>query len=113
MTVNERIVAALGSLEVPVAFQTYSGNEPTYITFFTYMDQPEQFADDEETVLGVYVQVDIWSPGDTTELALQVHTALRAEGFRRKSTAELYEDELQIHHKVSRYLFEQTVDVLD
>lgn len=113
MTVNERIIEALAPLGVPVAFHTYSGQETTYITFFTYLDQPEQFADDRESVLGLYVQVDLWSPGDTTELARQAHAALRTAGFRRKSTADLYEEELQVYHKASRYLFEQPADTLD
>lgn len=113
MNVNERIVSALAPLAVPVAYQTYAGTASTYITFFTYMDQPEQFADDHESVLGLYVQVDIWSQGDTSELTQQAHEALRAAGFRRKSTADLYEEDLQVYHKASRYVFEQPVDVPD
>lgn len=44
--------------------QHYSGNSPTYITFFTYLDKPQQHADDEELITGLYVQVDVWSKGD-------------------------------------------------
>ena len=68
MNINQKVMAALQKIGVPVRFQTYTGTADTYITFFTYLDKPEGYADDVEYVNGYYVQVDVWSRADYTEL---------------------------------------------
>ena len=73
MSINKEVLSALKDIQVPVRFQTYSGDADTYITFFTYLDRPEQHADDLEIATGYYVQIDIWSKSDYTEIAKEVH----------------------------------------
>lgn len=107
MTINERVVTALDHLDAPVAFHVYKGTADPYITFFTYLTKPEAFSDDAERIVAEYVQVDVWSYGDASDLVLQIHAALHEAGFRRQTTAELYEDDLQIYHTASRYVFER------
>lgn len=43
--INKIVMDALKNIGVPVSFQTYSGKKDPYITFFTYLDRVEQFAD--------------------------------------------------------------------
>ena len=106
MSINQEVLQALKDIGVPVRFQTYTGTADTYITFFTYLDKPEQHADDEEVITGHYVQVDVWSKGDYTELVKTVHQKMLAAGFSKLSFYDLYEEELKIHHKAMRFFKE-------
>jgi hypothetical protein len=106
MSINSDIIAALDGIGVPFQFQHYSGDADSYITFFTYLDKPEQHADDEELVTGYYVQVDVWSKGDYTELVKEVNKRMKAAGFRRQNFYDLYEEDLKIYHKVMRFFKE-------
>ncbi|WP_350342347.1 hypothetical protein PRVXT_001575 [Proteinivorax tanatarense] len=107
MNVNSAILNALSDLDVPVSFQTYSGKKQAYITFFTYLDKPELFADDKEKVSGFYVQVDIWSKKDYTSLVETVHKRLKDVGFIKINFYDVYEQDLKIYHKVMRYKIEK------
>lgn len=107
MSVNQKIISTLSSFNVPVVFQTYNGKENTYITFFTYLDKTEQFADDKENINGQYIQLDIWSKGDYTQLVNQVHNKMIEAGFFKLNFYDLYEKDLKIYHKVMRYRIEK------
>lgn len=103
MSINEEILSALSTLGVPVSFQTYSGKAGTYLTFFTYLDKPVQHADDEEIATGHYVQLDLFSGGDYTTLAADIHSRMKTAGFQKIAFYDLYEKELKIYHKVMRF----------
>ena len=102
--INSLILQALRPLRVPVSFQKYSGKESTYITFFSYLEQGEQYADNEEKETGYYIQLDVWSKNDYTELVENVTNAMKAAGFRRTSAADLFEEDTKIYHKALRYV---------
>lgn len=106
MSINKDVTFALKNIGVPVSFQTYSGNEETYITFFTYLDKPEEHADDEESATGYYVQVDIWSKTDYTSLAKEVHKCMLTAHFRKLNFYDLFEDDTRTYHKVMRFIKE-------
>lgn len=104
MNYKKKVKDTLISLGVPVEFQTYSGSETTYITFFCYNEQGEEWAEDEEYATGYYIQVDIWSSGDYTTLEGQVKDAMIDAGFSRTSAQDFYEDESRIFHKAMRFV---------
>ena len=106
MSINEDVIKALKGIGVPVSFQTYTGKANSYITFFTYLDQPESHADDEELTTGYYVQIDVWSKGDYTELVDRVHGKMLEAGFRKQGFYDFYEDDLKIYHKAMRFFKE-------
>ena len=106
MSINEKVMAALAGVGVPVRFQHYGGEAETYITFFTYLDRPAGYADDREQGTGNYVQVDVWSKGDYTELVQSVYEKMLAAGFVKQSFYDHYEEELRIYHKAMRFLKE-------
>jgi hypothetical protein len=106
MSINQEVMIALKGIGVPVRFQQYTGDADTYITFFIYLDKPEQHADDEEHVTGYYVQIDVWSKEDYTKLAKNVHQRMLAAGFCKQNFYDLYEQDLRIYHKVMRFLKE-------
>ncbi|AOR22731.2 hypothetical protein BGI42_02950 [Clostridium taeniosporum] len=97
---------ALKHLHIPVSFQKYSGKEHTYITFFSYLEKGEQYADNEEKVTGHYIQVDIWSKKDYTNLYKRVENAMKAAGFIRTSAADLFEKDTKIYHKAMRFFIQ-------
>ncbi|OCA98042.1 hypothetical protein BGS1_02280 [Clostridium beijerinckii] len=97
---------ALKYLKVPVSFQRYSGKESTYITFFNYLEQGEQYADNQEKATGYYVQVDVWSKNDYTEVVEKVENYMKAAGFIRTSAAHLFEEDTKIYHKTMRFFIQ-------
>ena len=103
---NGEILAALKDIGVPVRFQSYGGKEESYITFFTYLDKPELHSDDGELITGNYIQIDVWSKKDYTDLVGGVHQNMIEAGFRKLNFYDLYEDELKVYHKVMRFLKE-------
>jgi len=100
---NKLIVDTLKPLNVPIAFQKYSGTASTYITFFIYNEQGEAWADDAEIQTGYYVQVDVWSKSDYTTVVNDVITAMQNEGFIRTYASDLYESAANIYHKAIRF----------
>lgn len=97
--INNLIINALTSLNIPVTFQKYSGNEPTYITFFTYLNQGEDFSEDDEETTGYYLQLDIWYKTDIGDLQKQIVNLLKEQGFRKLDIRELpYETNTGIYH---------------
>lgn len=103
---NSEILKALKDIGVPVRFQSYTGKEESYITFFTYLDKPELHSDDKEVITGNYIQIDVWSKKDYTDLVDKVHQNMIDGGFRKLNFYDLYEDELKVYHKVMRFLKE-------
>jgi len=104
--INGLVVGTLKPLGVPVSFSRYAGTAPTYITFFCYNEQGETWAENLETATGYYVQVDIWSKGDSIILADQVRKAMENAGFIRTTAQDMpYEPETGIYHKAIRFSY--------
>ena len=99
---NKQIIDALKNLSVPVSFQTYSGSATTYITFSKYLENVESYADNKETSISSYIQVNVFSKGDYTTLVNSVLDALKQAEFRRTYVTEMYESDTKIFHKVIR-----------
>ena len=106
MSINQEVLQALKDIGVPVSFQNYTGSADTYITFFTYLDKPEQHADDAELITGHYVQVDVWSKTDYTDLVKSIHQKMLTAGFTKQNFYDLYEQDLGIYHKAMRFFKE-------
>ena len=104
---NREILAALNDIGVPVRFQTYTGKEETYITFFTYLDKPELHSDDRELITGNYIQIDVWSKRDYTDLVDSVHQKMTDAGFIKLNFYDLYETDTKTYHKVMRFFKEE------
>jgi hypothetical protein len=99
------VMDALKPLNVPVAFQKYSGKAECCITFHEYMASGEKYEEDEETLTGHYIQVDIWSKSDYTELVGKTRDTLTRAGFKRLNEIDLYEDDTKIYHKGMKFFY--------
>ena len=107
--INTLVMDTLSPLKIPVSFQKYTGNETAYITFFEYLQQSESFADNMETCIGHYIQVDVWSKEDYTILVDSIVNEMTKAGFRKTTQTEMYENETQTYHKVLRFFYEEEV----
>lgn len=73
------------------------------ITFFEMTNFDSSYADDDASQSTISYQVDVWSKGDTAAIAKEVDKSMKALGFRRTSSVDLYEDDVQVYHKGLRY----------
>ena len=112
MSLNNLIIDTLSPLNVPVTFQKYCGKDKTYITFHEYLQTGEEFEDDEEIFTSHYVQLDIWSKEEYTNLVGTIKELLKVKGFKRLDEVDLYEKDIGLYHKGMRffYLEEKEVD---
>jgi hypothetical protein len=103
--INKIIIDTLKPLKIPVAFQKYSGKAETYITFNEYLATGEEYEDDEESLTAHYVQVDIWSKADYTDVVKNVKELLLKTGFKRLNEIDLYEEDTKIYHKGLKFYY--------
>ncbi len=73
------------------------------ITFFEMTNIGSVFADDTEIASDISLQIDVWSKGNTTDIALEVDRTMKSLAFARDTAADLYEDDTGIYHKAMRF----------
>lgn len=101
---NREVLKALEPLNIPVEFQKYTGGKQPYITFFTYLEQGELFADNEEIETGYYIHLDLFGKGNLQKIAKDIKRLMRENGFTRTSNFDAtYEKDTGLHHKVFRF----------
>lgn len=100
-----KISDILKPTSVPVRELAYSGTADPYITYFYYNENGEAFAENKEIATSYYLQLDIWTKGDFTELYKQVLELMTTAGFYRTFATELYETDTKIKHKVIRFQY--------
>ena len=103
--INKIVLETLAAVGVPVSFQKYTGKENTYITFHEYLQNGEDFSEDQESHTGHYIQIDIWSKSDYTALVTTVKSLALAAGFHRLNEADFYEPDTGIYHKGLKFYY--------
>lgn len=104
MNVNPLIEKCLEGLtykgeEVPVSPIVKAKDADAYITYYTYLDQPADYADDEPQSEETSATVDIWCRGDFKPLLAEVKNRLRAASFSIQGIGpEQYESKTMIYH---------------
>lgn len=73
------------------------------VTYFEMSNTGSVFADDTEIASDISLQIDVWSKGNTTDIALEVNRTMKSLGFARDSATDLYEDDTGIYHKALRF----------
>jgi hypothetical protein len=120
MRINARVKQALddGTLHnllggKKIYFQDSPDKKYPYITFFCYSEKGELYADNIEIATSFYIQVDVWSKTDYTEIVGLVNELMKNAGFRRTTAADLYEQDTGVFHKGMRfyYLYNKEVNV--
>lgn len=99
---NKYILQTLEDVGAPVAFETYTGDEPTYIRFF-YLPQGQFNVDDDEDHTTHYVQVDIFTPYNYKVLAKETEKIMKQAGFKKSFEHGQYEEDTKLFHKILRF----------
>jgi len=99
---NAALVSLLGGKRI---YQLAAPNAEEYprITFFEMTNFDSDFADDDPTTSMVSFQIDVWSKGSTTAIGQEVDRTMKSIGFRRTSSADLYEEDVKVYHKGMRF----------
>jgi len=80
------------------------------ITFLEFANVGAVYADDDEFISEVQMQIDIWTQAaSTSAIAQRVDVVMKSIGFLRTEAQDLYEDDsdVQIFHKAMRYTITQ------
>ena len=86
ININPIIESAFSGFEVnkkhiPIAFLSYTGNADTYLTYYTWQEQPENFYDDDYHAEISYGTIDIFSKGNFKDILKKVKNKLKENGF--------------------------------
>lgn len=109
MDAHEKLYSVLSTLGYDVEFDTYTGSNNQYITYFEILEKEDAESDDYEEIIGHHFQVDIFSNDDPTEIKNKVVKALKQNDFYDITCQDLYERENKIFHKaITCYLAEYT-----
>jgi len=80
------------------------------ITFFEIANFDSAYADDEAVESMVSFQVSIWTREADAALISAVDRSIKAIGFRRTSTYDDYEPDVEVYHKGMRYMMAVPAD---
>ncbi len=81
-------------------------NSPTepYIEYEIFDENGQEWAENKEIATNFYLQVDIFSKTDYTDLENKIKEVMINAGFNRSMAADLYENDTQLFHKAMRFL---------
>ncbi len=66
---------------IPIAFLNYTGSSNIYLTYYTWLDKPDNFHDDEHHAEITYATIDIFSKGNFKRVLKEVKNKLKENGF--------------------------------
>lgn len=105
LSTNQTILSLLGGEHIYYMTAPYADELPR-ITYFEYLNIDNSFAENQPIASNIGFQLDIWSTGDTSAIAMAVDDAMKGIGFSRTYAIEEYEEELRLYRYVMRYTIE-------
>lgn len=81
MNVNPLIESAVSNIGCPVSAASHEGREDTYIVYYTLLENPDMYADDESQEETTFVTVTIYSKKDYKQLAKDIKRMMKQAGF--------------------------------
>ena len=99
MNINPIIEKAFKNYRVPIEYMNYSGNENSYLTYYTWKELPDDFCDDENQIEIAYGTIDIYSKGNFKSILRDVKQILKDNGFLVTDVAsEMFEEDTKYYH---------------
>lgn len=100
MTVNEKIIQALRSFDVPVTADFFGGENEEYVTFNYVDDRAAVHGDDRPIEAKVEMQIHYFLPADKDylEIKKRMRNALFQAGFTYPAVEVLIEQENTVRH---------------
>lgn len=89
---------------------TKDGDKFPRITFFELNNLDSLYVDDAAYASEIAMQIDIWSKGSTSDIAIQVDLTMKSLSFKRESSIDLYESDTMIFHKAMRYSTNKVIE---
>lgn len=107
MNINKLILDTLKPLNIATAFVKYTGNATTYITFVEYLQQGEEYSEDDEETTGHYIQLNVFSKSNYYNIVEQVKDLLGNVGFKRINEYDLFESDTGYYNHIIRFFYAQ------
>jgi hypothetical protein len=107
------VKSTLNDVGAPVAYQTYTGPEKTYFTFFILEDKDVAWGDGKPLASAASIQLDGWChqngprKGDMDDLNDSAKEKLLAAGFRYGGGRDFYEEDTKTFHRVQQFYYSQ------
>ena len=104
ININPIIESAFSDFEVnkkhlPIAFLSYTGNADSYLTYYTWQEQPANFFDDEHHAKVAYGTIDIFSKGNFKDVLKEVKKVLKKNNFTWTNNGpETFDREIGYYH---------------
>lgn len=104
MNINPKIEEAFANFKVektkiPISYQQYKGKSTTYLTYYTYYEEPIEFSDDEVGLECAYGTIDIFCKGNFKKVLKEVKKILKNNGFTVTDVGpEDYESDTGFYH---------------
>lgn len=104
MNINPRIEYAFQDFRVekskiPISYQQYKGKSTTYLTYYTYYEEPIEFSDDKAGLECTYGTIDIFCKGNFKKVLKEVKKILKNNGFTVTDVGpEDFEEETGFYH---------------
>ena len=97
--------------KIPIAYSQYFGKEDAYITYYTWMEKPYLFADDNNQSEYCHFTVDVWSKGNFKNIVESVKQKLKENGcVWTDCAAEMYDPETDLFHvPIDFYVTKETI----
>ena len=84
---------------IPIAFLNYTGNSDIYLTYYTWLEKPENFYDNENHSEIAYGTIDIFSKSNFKDILESVKEKLMQYGFTWTDNGpETYEQDTGYYH---------------
>lgn len=99
---------SLDSLDVPIIEGWYDKElNKTHITVHEYLDQEDEFEDDNPSEIEHNIQVDIWSKDgiEASKFKNKVKRLLKKNNFNYDNGQDQYEPDTKIYHKGLRFSY--------
>ena len=104
MNINPLIEAAFADFTVagrhiPIAFLNYTGTEKTYLTYYTWLEKPDNFYDDGHHAEVAFGTINIFSKGNFKEVLNQIKIKLKQNKFTwMDNGSETFDQETGYYH---------------
>lgn len=103
--IDNLLVEALKTLNIPVSRLKYAGNASTYIIFQKYLEQVEEYSNDDEEIKGHYYLVTIYTKENYLALSVRLKELIKEAGFKITYETEDYNNKSEYYEKIFRFYY--------
>lgn len=116
MNINPKIELAFSNFEigeklVPITFLNYTGKEDTYLTYYTWYEEPDDFYDDEHHIEIAYGTIDIFAKNNFKGVLKRVKKILKENNFTWTDNGpETFEQDTGYYHVPVNFYYASNIE---